>query len=378
LKYLSVFTLLLPAVLLLSPASCANEIHKSRLPEIESALENIRLEHVPDRRVAVFNVEKSEEKPTVLVVETNVIGAALAVEELLNFTPAWRENIKIAVLPDPALNGHTRALVRVSVANMRRTPRHQAELIDQAIMGTELNILKRQGGWYYIQTPWDYLGWVTSGSISVFKESEIEENWLSSALKFVDAVDTRVYSSPSSDASVVTDVTLGAVLKYTGVRTRGFSGVELPDGRPGYIRTTELIDIPIINNTTSPNPADIVQTANRFHGLPYLWGGNSGKGLDCSGFTNTVFRRHGFMLPRDANMQINIGVEVQYDETFAGIEEGDLLFFGTNNRITHVGISLGGARFIHASSYVMENSLSEFDADFSEYRRRTLAGVRRI
>jgi hypothetical protein len=104
----------------------------------------------------------------------------------------------------------------------------------------------------------------------------------------------------------------------------------------------------------------------------------SGKGFDCSGFTQTVFRHNGFLLPRDANMQVELGEEVSFEDGFAQVQPGDLLYFGGNGRITHVGISLGGARFIHASSYVMMNSLDEADSDYDDYRRRTLVVIKRL
>lgn len=362
----------------MSPASCADGIHNSRIPEIESALEDIRLIHVPDRRIAVFNVERDEEKRSLIRIETDNAPAARAVQDLLDRTPAWKQNVEIIPLPHADIGDNTRALVRVSVANMRRTPQHQAELIDQAIMGTTLKVLKRQRGWYYIQTPWNYLGWVTSGSLTILSEDELASTWTNANLAYINAIDTQIFNGSSSNSGMVTDITLGGTVKRLG-QTGSYTKVALPDGREGYVSSRYLTDLPQIDNTTSPSPSDIVATAQRFHGLPYLWGGNSGKAFDCSGFTNTVFRHNGFMLPRDANMQVEMGQEVAYDDTFESLKEGDLIFFGYNNgRIFHVGISLGGARYIHASSYVMINSLNPNDADFSEYHRTRLANVRRI
>lgn len=364
--------------MLMSPASCANEIHKSRLVEIESALKVIQSDYVPDRRIAVFNMIKDDDRPSIVIVETNVPEAAQAVEGLFNLTPAWRENIEIQLLPHFSLEGKTRAIVNVGVANLRRAPNHQSELLDQVVLGTDLKVLKRERGWYYIQTPWEHLGWVTAESLNVLTEAELDKLWLDKARRYVNTLDTRIYSSPDQNSLVLSNVTLGATLVVSGDQISGYTAVILPDGRKGYLKTSELMDVPSIDNTRSPDGSAIVKTALRFHGLSYLWGGNSGKGLDCSGFTSTVFRHHGFMLPRDANMQVEIGVQVNYDDTFTSVLEGDLLFFGSDNQITHVGISLGGARFIHASVYVMINSLLEKDDNFSDYRRRTLVTVRRI
>lgn len=306
-----------------------------------------------------------------VTVETTSYDAAEAVRYFSN-------DIRIAMLPDESLGEHVYALVRVSVAHLRRETRHQAELIDQAIMGTELRILKQRGSWYYIQTPWQYLGWVTAGSLEIFSEQELTSNWRSKNQKRVSAVDTRIYRQPRISTDVLSDVTLGAIL-VVGEESGSFTRVLLPDSREGYILSNELTTLNTIDNSSRPDGNKIVETARGFYGLPYIWGGNSGKGFDCSGFTQTVFKANGYLLPRDANMQVHLGEEIPIGGDFSHVHPGDLIFFGpTESRITHVGISLGGARYIHASSYVQINSLVETDDDFDKDRRETIQFIKRI
>ena len=123
---------------------------------------------------------------------------------------------------------------------------------------------------------------------------------------------------------------------------------------------------------------EIIERAKKMMGIPYLWGGNSTKGMDCSGFTGTVFRSEGYQLPRDANMQVKLGNEVVPEDDYSNILPGDLIFFGPPDRITHVGICLGGSYFIHCSGDVHINSLDEKDELFNPYRKRTFRLIKRI
>lgn len=368
-KNISVFNILSALLVLIVLVSCTQSNVNE---EVIGKLESIQKEHVLDRRIAVFNI-LTDDSTGVVSVETTSIEAATQIAS----TPELSD-VDVYMLPDESLQSEQAAVVRISVANLRRDPRHQAELIDQAVMGTQLKVLKKRGGWYYIQTPWQYLGWITGASLEFMTNNELESDWTNTNLVYVNSVDTRVFDSIQVPNNVVSDVTMGATLKLISNRGQ-FAEVQLPDGRTGFINSSEITPLKSINNDVSPDKEAIVATAQRFHGLPYLWGGNSGKGFDCSGFTQTVFKDNGYLLPRDANMQVNIGEEIVAEEDFSNIKPGDLLFFGPNeNRITHVGISLGGARFIHASSYVQINSFDPQDPDYDEGRFSTLRSIKRI
>lgn len=339
---------------------------------VERKAEDIRKQVVPDRRIGVFQFVK-DDNGAITSFETDQAHIVNTVDSLL--AAHGLDHIPVNLLPDPSLGDTTHAIVRVGVANLRREPRHGAELVDQTIMGTRLKILKRQGGWVYIQTPHKYLGWVTLDSTVPMTSDEIAA-WEAEPKTRVASVLSGVYERADDSSLKLSDLSMNASLSLLEA-SGAWSRVKLPDGREGFTPSSDLSN-PVTETTRIPAGWEVVQTASQFHGIPYLWGGNSSRGFDCSGFTQTVFAANGFLLPRDANMQVEIGSEVPIDSTFANVVPGDMLFFGEGERITHVGISLGGPRFIHASTYVMMNSLSPSDPDYSDYRKRTLKRIKRI
>ena len=118
-------------------------------------------------------------------------------------------------------------------------------------------------------------------------------------------------------------------------------------------------------------------------GVPYLWGGTSTKGVDCSGFTKTVYSLNGIQLLRNASHQARLGEAVELNPELSNLKKGDLLFFGSAandrrpERVTHVGIYLENKRFIHSSGLVRINSLDPKSPVYDVRRHKTLIRVRR-
>ena len=117
----------------------------------------------------------------------------------------------------------------------------------------------------------------------------------------------------------------------------------------------------------------LVATGKELMGVPYLWGGTSTKGVDCSGFTKTIYLMNGDIIPRDASQQITAGENVDLTKNFENLEPGDLLFFGVPatadkpQRVVHVGMWIGNNEYIHSSSRVQINSVDPNAENFSEY-----------
>jgi len=275
----------------------------------------------------------------------------------------------------------TFGVVSVSVANLRSKPGHSQELGTQALLGTPLRILKEQGSWLYVQTPNDYLCW-TCDRIQRMTPTEFD-TWRQRDKAIVTDTYALARTAPRGDATPVSDVVAGCLLAVEG-RKGDWLQLRYPDGRVGFLRGAATRPFGDWLRKADADPDRVVATARRFFGVPYLWGGTSTKGMDCSGFTSTVYLLNGVVLPRDASQQVHAGVAVPFENGFGDVQKGDLLFFGRRasagrrERVTHVGISLGGPRFIHASTDVHENSFDRVDADFSASLRKSLLHIRRV
>ena len=135
----------------------------------------------------------------------------------------------------------------------------------------------------------------------------------------------------------------------------------------------------------NPSKEKVERIAKKMDGFPYLWGGTSSKGMDCSGFTKMVYLMNGFVIPRDASQQINAGRIVDKNLDFKNLEKGDLMFFGRKatpekkQRVVHVGLWLGNDKmeFIHASGNVHVSSMSKDELNYDEFNKKRYLGSRR-
>jgi cell wall-associated NlpC family hydrolase len=152
----------------------------------------------------------------------------------------------------------------------------------------------------------------------------------------------------------------------------------------GLIDADAIISYEDFLQPKAPLADHIIRTSMQMLGRPYLWGGTSGKAMDCSGFTKTVFYLNGLELPRDASQQVRVGLDVESDQSLKNLKRGDFLFFGSpstpdkKERITHVAIYMGDGKIIHASDRVQIESLRPEDPDFAPERLSTLVRARRM
>jgi cell wall-associated NlpC family hydrolase len=287
---------------------------------------------------------------------------------------------KVAVLPVPEFASKPLGIVTVSVAVMKTRPSHASELANQLLAGMVVKLLKKEGGWYYVQSLDDrYLGWMDSDHLAPATVAQADAFGRAPRV-VVTSPFALVREQPSPDAPPVTDLVVGDVLEATGP-AGAWTAVRMADGRAGFISGADTADYRAWKASRTLTPETIEQTARRFLGVPYLWGGTSARGFDCSGFVKTVFRLNGLELQRDADQQAKEGAAVPLDDDLAQLRRGDTLFFGPRpgvTRITHTGIYLGGKLFIHCSGMVKLNSFDPASPRYSDALLKRLVTARRM
>ncbi|MFQ5529761.1 MAG: NlpC/P60 family protein [Gemmatimonadota bacterium] len=240
------------------------------------------------------------------------------------------------------------AIVRVSWTPLRREPGHASEMVSQVLLGEVVEILEsaRSGDsspdWAAARAPDGYEGFVTRGS-----------------LRECDAAAAREWSGQADLTSLGTGLSplKGGVAtpRYAPWGARLVSGeagvIELPDGtRADPSDATRLVADAERPDRYPYDPAALVRTAAMWLGTPYVWGGRTEHGVDCSGYVQAVFGLHGHALARDSRDQCAAGPRVVSAAGETESPAGDLWFFGWDGGpVSHVGICLGGRRMIHAS-----------------------------
>ncbi len=353
-----------------------------RTYEIESILISVKEHFVPDTRIGIFDVELVRSGDIFhLKGESDQQNALRALLDSLDRLSISVVN-EVEILPQKQLNGRHWGLVNISVCNIRKEPRHSAELVTQGILGVPVKVFKKKGSWFFIQTPDRYIGWVDGGGIEWLPEHGIEEYINREKIIFT-GIYGFSYQNPEKDSGIISDLTSGNVL-FLEEKLDSYYKVSYPDRRLAYVRKSESRSYEEWFSETSFDPVKLTDLAYRMLGFPYLWGGTSSKGMDCSGFTKTVYYMNGYLLPRDASQQVNIGTLVDEKEAFKGLQMGDLLFFGrpatdsTTERVVHVGMWIGDMKFIHASGDIHVSSMDPNSDIFDEYNRNRYLRTKRL
>lgn len=338
------------SALLLFMVSNSGKIYAETVNEI---INHVKKEYAADKRQEIWDIKAYNSNGN-----TIVKGVTSSQKAYDAFTQIMQKNRheyldSIKIYPSDQWG-----LVRISVAHLRERPSHSAEIVSQAIMGTPLRLLEKNGEWWRVQSPDGYISYIIGNSLFLKSEEQMQA-WRKSNRVIVTSFDQiRVFNSNTSTnyRDMVTDLVNGCIVEVV-VHKKDKTQILLPDGRTGWVDSETVA--PIENWAQQPfNSEKILETGYSMIGTPYLWGGMSTKSLDCSGFARVCYFANGYILMRDASQQALTGTRIEA-ENWRQCQAGDLLFFGNakTRKVTHVAIYDNDGDYIHSSGRVKCNSV---------------------
>ena len=279
-------------------------------------------------------------------------------------------------------NNKTYGIITVSVADARLKGAYEAEMGTQLLLGNPVKTIQEENGWWQIKTPENYVAWIEKGSFVRMNKKAFNQ-WIS-AKKVIFTDDYGFsYETPDENGQRVSDLVFGNLMKWESEKGKFFQ-VSYPDGRKAYVLKKQASLFDEWQSSRNLSEKNIVQTALLLKGIPYSWGGTSVKGMDCSGFTKTVFLKNGIILRRNASEQALTGIPVDISKGYDQLRPGDLMFFGkkatadTKERIRHVAIYIGNKEFIQASGYIRISSLDPKQPNYDAGNTKEFVRASRI
>lgn len=235
------------------------------------------------------------------------------------------------------------------------TPSADGRMGSELLFGETVKVFEHRDGWAWLQNAEDqYVGYARSDGLGEPTGEPTDQ---------VSALRTFLYTEPDLKSPVLDLLSMNSLLSEQG-REQGFLG--LTGG--GWVWASHTVAL-------QSYESDFTEVALRFLGTPYLWGGRSSIGLDCSGLVQMAFARCGRWAPRDSDMQACLGETVTYDGAESTLRHGDLVFWPG-----HVGIWLEGGAFVHANAtdmMVATGSFSQIAGQIRETTGSDIIAVRR-
>ncbi len=240
-------------------------------------------------------------------------------------------------------------ICNLAIVPLRAEPDDRSEIVSQVLFGEHFEVMETQKQWARIRMHFDgYEGWLDSKQFAEIPRAQFDSISMEPALLNGDLVE---YVTSGND--LLMPIPLGAALNF----------LDYPDINRENFRFEGLKMVGV-----KPKP-HIIRTAFLYLNAPYLWGGKTPFGIDCSGFTQMVYKLNGYRLRRDASQQAMEGEALSFIEES---QAGDLAFFDNEEgRIIHVGIIMENNYIIHASGKVRIDRLDHLGIYNAESNRHT-------
>jgi hypothetical protein len=302
---------------------------------LERAIDDIRRKWVPDGRLGVFAVTVNADvgAPRAAPLLSGVTSSRSAQEALRRLASDAGLAEEVRLLPDRAVDAA--AIVTAALAPLLGDTRLDAARVSEALHGESLEILERQGEWLRVRASDEYVAWVHAGYVAT-GHAEWARDWTERA----------------------TARALSAELQTTGGRRRLPLGARLSLHRDGTVELADGVAGTVVGGEVRPENELRVESRHLalpelaqhwYAGAPYLWGGRTEWGIDCSGLVQAVYATRGIQLLRDSDQQFGQGRDVPMSPEGVGYEAGDLLFFTERGRVSHVALWAGAGRVVHSA-----------------------------
>ena len=240
-------------------------------------------------------------------------------------------------------------ICNLAIVPVRSEPSDRSEIVTQLLFGEHIEVLERQNQWARIKIQFDnYEGWVDSKQYQVISEANYNQLSKEAIILNADLID--YISAPDN---LLLPIPLGASLSFLNNSEINTSNFDFEGTKTSGVK---------------PKSA-LINTAFMYLNAPYLWGGKTPFGIDCSGFTQMVYKLNGYKIHRDASQQALEGEPLSFIEES---EAGDLAFFDNDEgNIIHVGIIMDNNYIIHASGKVRIDRLDHLGIYNPELNKHT-------